>query len=163
MGKPKMLAGLTSVHWPSIPQPPWNVNDTVPSALQYLSSCVSELDCRQAYDRLLYAFGNNHAGTYYPVVLAALPFLAEVLDGAGPWARIATLEVLIELSTSFAPEQSYERILTPDGDSKELRGLLREGVQRILPLVGAIASADNLGQKERELAAELSSLTKYPD
>jgi hypothetical protein len=89
------------------------------------------------------------------VVLAALPFLAEILHGDGQWARIATLDILIDLNASFAPEPGFETVVTPDGETKKLDALLREDIQRMSPLIRSIASADNFGEQERDLAAKL--------
>lgn len=70
------------------------------------------------------------------MVLAALPFLAEILHGDGQWARIATLDILIDLNASFAPEPGFETVVTPDGETKKLDALLREDIQRC---AGAVA------------------------
>jgi hypothetical protein len=151
-----MLEELEKVPWPSLAQPSWNASDTVAAALRGLGSCASETASREAYDRVLYALGNNHAGTYYPVVLAALPFLAEILEGGGAWARIATLDVLIELSTSFEPEPSFEMVVTPAGERMDLRVLVRQGVARFSPLIRSVAAADTAGERERQLAARVA-------
>ena len=68
----------------------------------------------EAYDRMLYALGNNHAGTYYPIALAVLPQLESILSNGAPWAQQAALNVLIELTGSFEPEPGYERFAGAD-------------------------------------------------
>src|SRR5215510_9048951 len=105
-----MLKELVRVPWPSLAQPDWNAGDEMPAAIHELASCASEPESFKAYNRLLYAIGNNHAGTYYPVVLAALPFLAEILHGDEQWARMTTLDILIDLIASFAPEPGFETV-----------------------------------------------------
>lgn len=151
----KMLEELARVPWESIAQPDWNASDEVPAAIRELASCSSEPKSLNAYNRVLYAFGNNHAGTYYPVALAALPFLAKILHGDEQWARMTTLDILIDLIASFAPEPGFEMVFTPDGETKKLEALLREEIQQMSPLIQSIASADNFGKRERNLAAEL--------
>jgi hypothetical protein len=150
-----MLEDLESVPWRSLAQPNWNRGDSVPAALRGLGVCASESASGEAYHNVLYALGNNHAGTYYPVALAALPFLAEILEGGGPWARIATLDILVDLIGSFEPESGFEMVVSPTGDRSRLRVLLRQGIARLSPQIRSIASSDTAGQQERELAAEL--------
>ncbi len=91
------------------PQPEWNTASTTSEAMLAISSAKDQKQSTEAYDRLLYALGNNHAGTYYPVALAMLPQLESVLRGGAPWAQRAALNVLIELTGSFEPEPGYER------------------------------------------------------
>ncbi len=81
-----MLNGLKHVRWEEFSQPSWNDAEAVPSALRALAD-TTEIDDFTSYNRLLYAMGNNHAGTYFPVALPTIPFLAQVLKRA----RLAAL------------------------------------------------------------------------
>jgi len=150
-----MLDDLGSVAWGSLAQPTWNLPDTVPSSLVVLASCASEATSRDAYNRVLYALGNNHAGTYYPVVLSALPFLGKILECGGNWARIAALDILIDLSASFEPEPGFEIVTTSSGEPMELSNLLRERTADLRGVVRKIAAGGAAGDRERALAMEL--------
>ena len=123
--------------------------------MRELGLCASESASRDAYHKVLYALGNNHAGTYYPVALAALPFLAEILQGGGQWARIATLDILVDLSGSFEPESGFEMVASPTGERSQLRALLQQGIAGLSPQIQSVATSNGAGQRERELAAEL--------
>jgi hypothetical protein len=90
------------------PQPEWNTPSSVSEAILSITSASNQAQALEAYDCLLYALGNNHAGTYFPIALATLPKLATVLASGSSWAQQAALNVLVELTGSFAPEPGYE-------------------------------------------------------
>jgi hypothetical protein len=69
--------------------------------------------------------GNDHAGTYYPVVLSVVPFLAEILREGEETARLITLDVLLDLLASFHPEPAFENVGI-GGVSRRLRDVLAE-------------------------------------
>jgi hypothetical protein len=150
-----MLESLEKVSWRSYAQPEWNCDDTVPAALRGLSACTSESASIKAYQTVLFALGNNHAGTYYPVALAALPFLSEILQGSGEWARITTLNILIDLCGSFEPESGFEMVVSPAGERSQLRVLLQQAIAHLSPQIRSIPASQTAVPRERELASEL--------
>jgi len=85
-----------------------------------------------ALSRLLFAVGNDHCGSYRPVVLAVVPFLGEILRDGGDTARARTLDALIDLTCSFGPEPGFEHVTTPDG-KRHVKELLRERVLALVP------------------------------
>jgi hypothetical protein len=93
-----MLDALTTVKWHLEIQPSWNAKDEVAQAIRSLALATEETGSA-AYSRMLYAIGNNHAGTYFPVVLALVPFLGEILRAPeySDAARSRALDVLIDL------------------------------------------------------------------
>ena len=101
-----VLEGLDAVDWAAIPGPKWYRPSDVPSAVRALVH--DPKGTADVTSRALFAFGNNHAGTYYPVVLSALPFLHQILQQGERDARMATMAVLEEL-TYFSPEPSLNR------------------------------------------------------
>ncbi|MDI1448475.1 hypothetical protein [Polyangium sp. 6x1] len=154
-----MLDDVDDVPWASFPQPEWNEPDHVPSALRALASCVSEEEARRAYDDFLYAVGNNHCGTYYPVVLPTLPFLARILESDNELARRTTLDALIDLLGSFCPERGFEfEGVDPEtGLRGELRRLLRMQAGKMLAMILAIASDRSPARlRSATLAAEVA-------
>jgi hypothetical protein len=125
------LDEVDRVAWTQEKQPPWNEEGEVANALRDLALASPETGER-AYSRLLYAFGNNHAGTYYPVVVTAVPFLGAILRSGTPTGRLRTLDVLIDLVGSFEPAAGFEVVATPTGNGA-LRTLLHQEVLALEP------------------------------
>jgi len=90
------------------PQPESNESDSVAAALDALRNARDETTANEAYDAFLWAIGNNHAGTFYPVVLGVLPEIENILANGQAWAQRAVMESLIDLGGSFIPEEGYE-------------------------------------------------------
>ena len=93
------------------PQPDSNDSGSVQAALDALWNAHDESTANEAYDAFLWAMGNNHAGTYYPVVLAVLPEIEQILMNGEAWAQRAAMESLIDLGGSFSPEEGYDTYL----------------------------------------------------
>lgn len=93
------------------PQPESNSSGSVEAALDALRHAQDESTANEAYDAFLWAMGNNHAGTFYPVVLAVLPEIEQILTNGKAWAQRAVIESLIDLGGSFVPEEGYENYL----------------------------------------------------
>jgi hypothetical protein len=72
----------------------------------------------------------------------------------GSWTQTKT-NVLIDLSGSFESESGFEVVVSPSGESSQLRLLLQQGIGRLSPQIRSIAASDTAGHRERELAAEL--------
>ena len=154
-----MLETLDSVDWDSLPQPPTNPKGEVPAALRALAIVSSRIEAKDAYDRVLFAVGNNHAGTYFPVVLEVVPFLGELLaQGTAP-VREAILDILIDLTTSFEPEVGFENMLDESGHGVSVRKVLLRRVAGLLEVV-RMPSKDAT-DRERSLAEDL--LTQLGD
>jgi hypothetical protein len=103
-----MLEQLDSVQWSNFPQPHWNQPGDVPRALRAVASASDEATATEARHRLLFAIGNNHAGTYWPVVLPVVPFVGEIVEGGALLPRLCCLQVLIDLVGSFVPSPDHE-------------------------------------------------------
>jgi hypothetical protein len=93
------------------PQPESNESGSVEAALDALRNANDETTATEAYDAFLWAMGNNHAGTFYPVVLGVLPEIEQILINGQAWAQRAAMESLIDLGGSFVPEEGYENYL----------------------------------------------------
>jgi len=93
------------------PQPESNDFGSVDASLEALWTAHDESTAVEAYDAFLWAMGNNHAGTFYPVILGVLPEIEKTLVSGKPWAQRATIEALIDLGGSFIPEEGYETYL----------------------------------------------------
>ena len=93
------------------PQPDSNDSGSVEAALDGLRDAEDESAASEAYDAFLWAVGNNHAGTFYPVILGVLPEIEQILMNGKAWAQRAAMESLIDLGGSFVPEEGYENYL----------------------------------------------------
>jgi len=119
-----------------LPQPDWNTPSTLAEALARMALVTNEVEAERAHHDVLYAVGNNHAGTYYPVVLEAIPFLAAIVREGECWPTHAALETLIDLFGSFWPEPGFEAFHASAGQPPiDLRS---EVGKRVLALRGAI-------------------------
>lgn len=101
--------GLELVGWDHYAQPAWNAVGEVAASLLALAD-RGDPDRWRAYHRVLYALGNDHAGTYFPVVVPILPFLGQILRGSSMIARLRALDVLIDIVGSFEPEPGHEEL-----------------------------------------------------
>jgi hypothetical protein len=116
-----------------LPQPEWNQSSSLSSAFDKILAAHDEDSTEVAYTTLLYAIGNNHAGTYYPIVLAIIPFAQQVLSESGTWPCRAILDVLVDLVESFQPEPAHATF-----DERPLRDLLKERLRELVPLLNGL-------------------------
>jgi len=126
-----MLDDVETVRWSAEVQPTGNTDGAVPRALRGLAEATTATG-EAALSRLLFAVGNDHCGSYRPVVLAVVPFLGEILRDGGDTARARTLDALVDLTGSFGPEPGFEHVTTPDGEGL-VKELLREKVLALVP------------------------------
>ncbi len=115
------------------PQPEGNDPGSLPAALKALEHAHDEASALEACDRFLWTVGNNHAGTFYPIVLAALPQIEQILVDGGVWPRQAALEALIDLGGPFVPEQGHDTHLGVPVQAA-LRQFIRSMRPHIVPL-----------------------------
>lgn len=118
----------------------------------------SEEDARRAYNDFLYAVGNNHAGTYFPIILRALPFLEEILRHTGSRAREAALDVLVDITGSFVPDPEYRFIATSAEREVALQDLVYQGIAQFAETITVLAESDVPEVRVRRLAAEVLEL-----
>ena len=116
------------------PQPEWNEEDSIAQALQALRGAQDEPSSQEAHDQFLWAVGNGHAGTFYPVVLATLAELERILVNGGSWSQRAVMESLIDLCGSFVPEGGHE-----SHNGVAVQRALQEAVQLMRPQVLALS------------------------
>ncbi len=152
-----MLHGLDQIHWSHYAQPTWNAVDEVPSAIRALAD-GADLDRQRAYNRMLYALGNNHAGTYFPVVLPAIPFFGEILRGPELVARLRTLDVLIDLVGPFGPDLEHEEVDSVAG-LRSLKAMVQEAVASLSGDVERLHRGPE-DDEEARLAGELLELLR---
>lgn len=102
---------MKPINLSQFPQPESNEAGDVEAALDALRHAKDESTAAEAYDAFLWTMGNNHAGTFYPVILSVLSEVEQILMHGNPWAQRAVMESLIDLGGSFVPEEGYENYL----------------------------------------------------
>ena len=118
-------------------KPPGSHSGELAAALRDLASSNSDAAAQTAYDCVLSAVGNNHRGTYFPVVLDVVPYLGEILEHGGPCACARTLDVLIDLVASFVPDS--EVVSEGEPRAEDLPRLLRARVRELMPTIQRLA------------------------
>jgi hypothetical protein len=129
-------------------QPEWNDSDSIALALQRLRDAHDEASALEAHDQFLWAVGDNHAGTYFPVVLATLAQVEQLLVDGSFWAQRAAMESLIDLCGSFVPQDESDAGLA-------VRDALRSAVHAMRPRLLPLATGDDARSAS---AAELIEL-----
>lgn len=72
-----------------------------------LLTASDEQQGRAAYNAMLFAIGNNHAGLFYPAALPAAQLLVRVTRECEGWVRWAALEILIEFTAFDVDREEY--------------------------------------------------------
>ncbi len=142
-----MFDRINAVPWGNYSQPEWNKPGDVADALERIARADAG-----AYDSLLYAVGNNHAGTYYPVLIPVVPFLEEIILKGEAASQRAVLCVLGDLFGSFQPEHGYEQVDLPDGGKQDVAAAFKQRLHALGPVLERIASSDS---QNASLAGEL--------
>ena len=94
-------------NYEAYPQPEWNSPTSIEAALSSMDQATTEEASWAAYNDLLFAVGNNHAGTFYPVTVVVIPELCGRLSSGSQWTIHSAVNALIELCCSFEPEPSH--------------------------------------------------------
>ena len=128
----------------SYAQPSWNQKTTLVRVQEAIEAASSRPEAEKACCALLYAVGNNHAGTYFPVALAMFPFFGHVLRHGSEWSRFAILEALTDLSLSFEPEPGHENFaVLPSDRTESLKSLLLARVGDLREVLESIATGNS--------------------
>jgi len=108
----------------------------VAAALTALAFAESDGAATDAYHRFLFAVGNDHCGSYFPIVLDAVPYLGEILAAGTPRVRARTLDVLIDLVGSFGPDAEIES--QDEFRPGDLPMLLKASVENLRPIIESL-------------------------
>jgi hypothetical protein len=147
-----MLEKVDQIELSSRQRPADGPPGEVAAALRALAFATSDDAAWDAYHRFLFAVGNNHAGSYFPIVLEAVPFLGEILaEGTRP-ARARALDVLIDLVGSFGPDPDV--VADHNIQAEDLPALLRERVETLRPILEQLL-ADSFAPDVQALARDL--------
>ena len=95
---------IQSTDWNQFSGPEYYKPDEVAPALLSLLELDKSSHANEVGDNILYALGNNHAGTYYPVIFAALDLIISIeKDAPDSVIRICAKAILNDLSC-FEPD-----------------------------------------------------------
>ena len=145
---------MTDPDFSTFPQPSSNDSTSISNALTAVREACDEVSAHEAYDALLWALGNNHSGTFYPVVLAVLPQFEEILSAGNIWAQRAVLESLIDLGGTFVPEPGHAHYL-----GVSVRAGLRTFLAALRPEILRLAQhTDVRAESARELIELIDDL-----
>ncbi|MDQ1304471.1 MAG: hypothetical protein QG671_298 [Actinomycetota bacterium] len=112
--------------WPSTE---WYVPSRVPKAFAALRRVHSHRGSRAAYQQFMDALAHNHEGWVYAAAAPGADLLARTARILEGWARITSLEVLIDL-TCFAADASFR---SPRGDLVRLATAIRDAAAPLRP------------------------------
>jgi hypothetical protein len=153
-----MLDDLDTISWDDLPQAVWNGPGEVPKAPLTLAAIANQRNAHGAYNRFHCALGNNHAGTYCPVALWAIPFLGPLLATGTSIVRETVLDILIDLTGSFVVKSGFENARGPSGSELPLDVGVRQIVASLRSEIQACHASEPIDSRARNLAAELIQL-----
>jgi hypothetical protein len=146
---------LADANFSSYPGPEWYQPQSVSRAIAAAWEARDESSATAACDNILYAIGNLHAGTYYPVAPVAVSAMAPLLTSESRWPRLAALEVLSDLCGSFLPEPGFESTTLADGSPCSTAGALRDVIGEFAPLLRMFLNSPAADAMEVELATHI--------
>lgn len=156
---PLALEQLATTSW-SLAQPSGNAPSAISDAIRRLAAASTSDEAALAYHAFLSSVGNNHAGTYFPVVIDTLPFLEDIIRDGSMVARNATLDALIDLVGSFEPDPALQSIATGQDEKRLVRDILRERVITMDDLITRFALDLSAERETRERAGALLDLIR---
>jgi hypothetical protein len=151
-----MLEKLESVAWERFDAPDEYVPAAVPRALRALAAAASMAEADRAYHGVLFAIGNDHAGTLWPAAVGAVPFAVEIALVGSSSARWGALQVLIDL-LAFEPAPGYDTIVDEHGVSSDLREALKARISGAIDSLKLAASTAGATEEIRNATGELIS------
>ena len=151
------MASWDHVAWTAYAHP-WNKPpDTVPRLLDRLAALDRDGRSEDLRSLMLFALGNDHAGTYYPLAVPAVRCLAEVLEDGTETARWQTLDLLADLLGSFEPDPD---VVPSANEQRALQAALQEAGASLRPIVEAIAGIAGSSLRVQEAVRELLAVLR---
>jgi hypothetical protein len=98
---------IDAVDWGSFAGPAWFRPAKIPKLLHGLASPQPPPEKRDFASDCLFAFGNHHAGTLYPVAPHVVPFLMWFVANGEQWASAVAFAVLDDAVACFAGEHGF--------------------------------------------------------
>jgi hypothetical protein len=134
------------------PSAEWYRPDSVPVAFELLLAASNQQEGRAAYNAMLFAVGNNHAGLLYPAALPAAQLLVRVARECEGWVRWAALEILIEF---MAFDVDREQFVAPSGALVHTKKAIIAPIRSLLGDLELIAQDEHSAVPTAQSAREL--------
>jgi hypothetical protein len=129
------MAAWDRIAWAEYAQPWGKPPDTVPRLLSRLAAVGCDGIEDDPRSPLLFALGNDHAGTYYPLAVPAAKCVGEILRAGSAEARWQALDLLTDLVGSFEPDPA----VVPTVEARRrLESELQEVGESLRPLATAM-------------------------
>lgn len=143
---------IVKFDWSIYSGPDYYEPKNVPLALLELINLENEEDNNAVYNSVLSAVGNNHGGTYYPVIERAIKYIiGTALGSEFEVARNCSLNMLIDLYATFDAEIcKYTKITFED-----LEKVVSNEIEEIKPELISILNYSKESSRNKELASDL--------
>lgn len=105
---------FSEIDWTQLPGPKWYKPTSVPKAFHALLLADDEASAREACNDMLFAVGNNHAGSLYPAAAVAVHEVLRIAEERTGWVRSAALDIL-SLLVEFGAEPDFATFQRADG------------------------------------------------
>ncbi|MGG9963736.1 hypothetical protein [Ferruginibacter sp. SUN106] len=125
----EFIGKINHINWSQFNEPEYYRPDNVVLSLTNLVNLRNEDEKWNIYNDVLFAVGNNHAGTYYPVITEVLPLVTRLLiSSPHELVRNCILEILSEWYYSFEPDPGTFAIKT----ANELEYFVRTHIKQLI-------------------------------
>jgi hypothetical protein len=155
MTNTSLLEQIRDVNWANFAQPEWNKSGDIAHAFDLVLAANDATSSQNAYNQIMFAIGNNHAGTYYPVIVPALPFMAEIMNNENLWARATVTSALADLY-GFEPEFERPNYHTTDKLREELYSIVQNTIPNFRDALERLAANNEIASRDaRELLQDI--------
>ena len=143
---------INRIDWKSFSGPEHYEPDRVSDALSNLISLKKESLSDKVYNNVLFAIGNNHAGTYYPAVQKALKYIIQTaISGNTEITKNCALNILIDLYASFYPEIGNYNLATIEELEQKVLNIIEASKEKFNNFINNELESS----RNRQLAKEL--------
>jgi hypothetical protein len=97
---------VDGIEWGAFPGPKYFRPADIPKVVCRLASATDQAQLEGIASACLFAFGNNHAGTLYPVAPHVVPFLAWFVAHGSAAARSASFAILDDAASFVGDAES---------------------------------------------------------
>ncbi len=148
---------LNSINWEQYLGPKYYNPNEASLALHQLLNLNEEQDRSTIYNHVLSAIGNNHRGTYYPVIIDALDIIIGIaFNGKSEIARNCSLDMMIDLYCAFCPELGTYNNLS----FEELETIVKSKVEATQEHLESIYLSPHESDRNRQLIKDLIEAIK---
>ena len=143
---------INRIDWKLFSGPEHYEPDRVSGALSSLISLKKESLSNKVYNNVLFAIGNNHAGTYYPAAQKALKYIIQTaISGNTEIAKNCALDMLIDLYASFYPEIGNYNLATSEELEQKVLNIIEASEEEFRNFINNELESS----RNRQLAKEL--------